>query len=429
MYCGTCGKELRDGAKFCDECGAIQPAAIPENQKPKTEPEAVAPVEPVIPVAQTPEKPRKKVNKKFLAIIAAVLVVAVTAAIVIPIFFPGKETIYVCVSETHYDADGNKIAYFESEFDEHGNLLCKKYDHETKEITIEDPELGTYTDYTCEFDGKLQTDFIGEYNDDFTYVSWQYPYALGSSLEYEYDDEGRIIEFTMTTEPSLRGNDDVSAISPVTYCCEYDDKGRLEMVYIPDGNSDPKHPDFITQLYEYDKHGRLTTVYWSSKEYTCLNELYYEDGRLSSIEHFGSSTALFQSGDNSGFYPVHTFTYEYDKKGNLIEIVKTDGNGEEIYVEEHEYSEEGLLEEIITSYPNNNSFTKEYTCDEYGNILEIKNPDGRRVEYEYEALKVSKQEALYYHRRYQNSNQLYGDVGQNYWITATYIPDPLEENK
>ena len=28
MYCGTCGKELRDGAKFCDQCGAVQPGAF-----------------------------------------------------------------------------------------------------------------------------------------------------------------------------------------------------------------------------------------------------------------------------------------------------------------------------------------------------------------------------------------------------------------
>ena len=425
MYCGTCGKELRDGAKFCDECGAVQPAAIPESQQPKTEPEAVAPVEPVIPVVQTPEKPRKKVNKKLLAVVAIVLVVAVVAAIVIPIFFPRKERIYIVASETRYDADGNKTAYYVYDIDEYGNLLSMEYDHERKEITKEDPVLGSYTDYTYEFDGKYQTSFEGEYNENCDIESWLYQYGYGFSVEYEYDEDDRIAEFVITMEnPMEFDSTDAPEATPVpvTYECEYDDEGRLVRVFIPDGfNGD----DFTTPLYAYDKAGQLTAVYWSSKEGTSRNDLYYEDDLLASVEYYESPTPLFQSGDESGFQLRYSVYFDYDKNGTLVEAIRKDEYGQKVFVKEWEYSKEGFLEEITVNYTDGDEFTTEYTCDEYGNIIEIEYSDGSRTVYEYEERKLTSQQAQIF-RRLNKSYPLDGYIGDEWRVTCRLVPNPME---
>ena len=430
MYCGSCGKELRDGAKFCDECGAIQPDAIPESQKPKTAPEAVQPdvpvmlqpdvirpLVPVIPVVETPKKEKKKVNKKILAIVAIVLVLAVTAAIVIPIFFPGKETIYVMTSMTLYDADGNKTGYYVYECDEVGNFLSAKYDQEV----IKDPIKGN----TYEFDGKFQIDYEAEFNEKGNYLRWQYSYSLGNSIEYEYDDDGRIIEFTLTTEPSLEGEyNETSKLEPVTYYCEYDKNDRLVRVY----TSNEDYDEFIVQLYEYDEDGRLTAAYSCTENGAGRNDLSYKNGRLSKNKYYECSVEAFQSGDDSEYELIYTSKFEFDKEGNLTIVDLVDADGNRINRNEWVYNNKGHKEEYTETQSDGAKYTYEYTCDKHGNIIEIKNPDGSRVEYEYKELEVTIHQAIRYHRR-QEDTYLYGYYGNDWYITNHLLPSLIAEQE
>lgn len=423
MYCGTCGNVLRDGARFCDHCGAAQPEpVIPESQKPKTEPEVSQPIAP----AEIPAKPKEKVSKKLLAVVAAVLVVAILAAVLIPIFFPGKQTIYVLTGITYYDAEGNKTAHYVYEYDEFGNLLSTKYDQEGKEVSMEDPVLGTYTDYIYEFDGKFETYFEGEYDENGNIESWLHQYSYGFSVEYEYDKDGRIAEFVITMEHPMEyeNTDGAEAMPvPVTYECEYDDESRLVRVFT---HSDIYRDGFTTQLYEYDDDGYLTAVYWSSKEGTYRNDLSYEDGRLCMIEKYICQTPYFQSDSNPEYSFKGSVEYDYDKDGNLTETVFTDENGAEESSIEYEYTEEGFPEEETISYANGKEYTYEYTCDEHGNVIEVKNTDGTRSEYEYEERKVTAQQALYFHRQ-DDPRDLYGYTGNDWYVTSKFVPDPLTE--
>ena len=79
MQCKNCGKELKDDAKFCDQCGtkvteADSPEQMPENS------ESTAPAEAAVTAEETAAAPTgaKAKNKKALLIvvIAAVLVAA-----------------------------------------------------------------------------------------------------------------------------------------------------------------------------------------------------------------------------------------------------------------------------------------------------------------------------------------------------------------
>ena len=105
MYCPTCGKELKAGAKFCPNCGAkiqvaeSQPSDIqPEPVKPEIPaaapvPPAAAPVPPApettmqsTPISKKEEKRQKKASKKkgggiltALTVIFLLLAVGITA--------------------------------------------------------------------------------------------------------------------------------------------------------------------------------------------------------------------------------------------------------------------------------------------------------------------------------------------------------------
>lgn len=413
MYCGTCGKELRDGAKFCDECGSIQPDAIPESQKPKTESESVAPVEPVIPVAQTTEKPRKKVNKKLLAVVAVVLVVAVVAAIVIPIFFPGKETVYVIISQTYYDADGNITDRYLFEYDDLGNGTLAE-----KEI-VEIKDDGSY-ELTGDFEVHQKMRFTEEYLTQ----SLIYKSGYGYSVKYKFDKDERVTEFTVTPEPPMDVEAEDSADrEPVTYYCEYDKKSRLTRVYLIDENDE----EFTTQLYEYDSDGRLTATYSCKEDYASRNELFYEDGRLCSIENYVGTAQQFQSEEYSEYTLDQTFDFEYSKKGNLIEIDRKNGDGNRISRVEYEYDKNGYYKTYSITQSDGAKYTYEYTCDKHGNIIEVENPDGSYIKYEYEERELTTQQALNYHRKYQNSGYLYGYYDNDFDVIRHLIPDPIKE--
>lgn len=390
MYCGTCGKELRDDSKFCDQCGAIQPELVPDNQKKNTTPEMTPPVAPVIPVAEKPKKPRKKVNKKLLAIIAAVLVVAVAAAILIPIFFPGKQTIYVCVEEIQYTSDGIAHRRTQWEYDEVGNLLSEEVDNGDHAPKWDDT-LGVYFYEFAEYDGTVDYRSEWEYDENNNIVKYLTSEQPGYSVEYDYDEDGKITEFVLTWEPSINSaSENHVKVVPATYKCEYDDEGRLIRVYVPDGFY---RGDFTSHLFEYDKDGTLETVYISAKEATWRHDLSYKDGRLHEIEIYVCPTPYFQSGDESYFNFDRAVKYKYDRDGHLK-------------------SQSG----------------DDYTYDEHGNLIEIKYEDGSRTVYEYEERKVNPQQALTFRRR--NGEILFPHSFGGDWDTIKHlVPNPLVEQE
>lgn len=389
MYCGTCGKELRDGAKFCDECGSIQPDAIPESQKPKKQPEVIHPIAPAE-IPTKPKKEKKPVNKKLLAVVAVVLVVAVVAAIVIPIFFPGKQTIYVCVEEIQYTSDGVAYKHTEWEYDEVGNLLSEEVDYGDRTYEYDDINVVYIEKYT-KYNGTVDDLIEWEYDENNNIVKYLTSKNLGYSVEYDYDEDGKITEFVLTWEPSINSaSENHAKVVPTTYKCEYDDKDRLIRVYIPDGFY---RGDFTSYLFEYDKDGNLETFYVSANTGTWRHDLSYKDSRLHEIEIYYSPTHSFQTGDESNFNFDRVVEYKYDRDGHL----KRPSNGD-------------------------------YTYDENGNLIEIEYDNGSRTVYEYEERKVTAQQALVYYRR--NGEMLFPySYGNDWEVIKHLIPNPLEEQE
>jgi hypothetical protein len=85
MYCEECGKEIKDGTRFCPFCGSAQDRPPGETPTPEPRPPAPAPVPPV-----TPQP--KSFNWKTWGIVGgALLVVAVIAVILVVTLSGGKK--------------------------------------------------------------------------------------------------------------------------------------------------------------------------------------------------------------------------------------------------------------------------------------------------------------------------------------------------
>lgn len=93
MFCTKCGKELKDGSRFCTGCGAAlggapTPAPAPAPTPVPTPPPAPTPVPP--PVSYTPAVGKKKMSGGVIALIVAVAVLAVAAVVLTVVLVLGN---------------------------------------------------------------------------------------------------------------------------------------------------------------------------------------------------------------------------------------------------------------------------------------------------------------------------------------------------
>ncbi len=116
MYCRNCGKEIRDGSRFCPYCGmscAEEPSSKPGENLVISEPvDGPLHVEPPVPV-KPPKKKWSGPKKAFVTLVSLLGVVAVCAAVltVIVMFSPAKE---VSDALEHADYD-NAVSVYRSD--------------------------------------------------------------------------------------------------------------------------------------------------------------------------------------------------------------------------------------------------------------------------------------------------------------------------
>ena len=418
MYCGTCGKELPDGAKFCNGCGAAQSEAV--TTEPKTTPVVN---QTTLPTAEKPEKKKKKVNKKLLAVVAVVLMVAVVAAIVIPIFFPskedtGKETIYVCVNEVYYNFKGDPVRNIAYKYDEAGNLLSSKADI-AEDTVLFDEELQVYTYVNGICDGTV--DQIDEYSyNEFGYLIQQTSNHNGNfTVEYTYNEDNDFVSYVQKFEPS--GEDDAETAAPASYECKYSNDGYL--VSITEITDDGNYPVYV---FEYDEDGRLKAEEFYFDDCTYRNVFSYDDGRLCRIDHY-KGLSYYPEIEDMEFTIQSSMEYEFDEEGQLNKEIHLDENGDLFRRRIFEYDDDGFLEEL-SIYSSNVSLDEiQYTCDDYGNIIEEEYESGKRIEREYEALEVTAKQAAHFRRKEGYRLNDYNEFIYNSCWYYYLIPNPLWE--
>lgn len=154
MFCTKCGKELKDGSKFCTECGAAldgAPAPAPAPAPAQTPVYAAAPVYTPAPAAAS----KKKMSGGVIALIITAAVLAVAAiALVAFVLLSGKgdadpeasgTPAFSNVGGDHaIDApDAPSVGGFDAE-DMDGDYYCAQETGSTLELDVSDGQLSIY---------------------------------------------------------------------------------------------------------------------------------------------------------------------------------------------------------------------------------------------------------------------------------------------
>lgn len=165
MFCPFCGNSIRDGVKFCPECGQRLPEAKqPETVTPAEEPVYEAPQptyqpvqEPTVeaprptyqePVYQptfadtsfTQEKKAPKAKKKFPVAIVAIIVAAVALVALVAILLVSSGIFGSPVSKVFKAASNTVAAAGKSDI---GKVLASSYEQGSTELTAEMEGMGT----------------------------------------------------------------------------------------------------------------------------------------------------------------------------------------------------------------------------------------------------------------------------------------------
>lgn len=154
MFCTKCGKELKDGSKFCTECGAAldgAPSPAPAPAPAQTPVYAAAPVYTPAPAAAS----KKKMSGGVIALIITAAVLAVAAiALVAFVLLSGKgdadpeasgTPAFSDVGGDHaIDApDAPSVGSFDAE-DMDGDYYCAQETGSTLELDVSDGQLSIY---------------------------------------------------------------------------------------------------------------------------------------------------------------------------------------------------------------------------------------------------------------------------------------------
>ena len=175
MFCQKCGKEIEDGTRFCEHCGAAQDAAAGGNPGTNSN----AGVNPTMQASSYPVQamnaaaPAKKKKGKgcIIGIIAAAVVVLVVVIVVVIIAFSSGKSLSVDdVKESHlsYYSETRKIGNVFANYGYFDNASWKEFDGETDDgesvdvvefnadLTMQNGDAYSYT-YT--FSNKVTIQF------------------------------------------------------------------------------------------------------------------------------------------------------------------------------------------------------------------------------------------------------------------------------
>ena len=376
MYCAKCGKEIKEGARFCGNCRAPvgNSAAMP---------------------FQTAEsklaKAKSGKGKIATGIAAAVLAAAVGIGCVF--YFTGdgyRLKKNMKMAEKHYEAgeyeeaiacyeavfelDGVSEGIYEDVYLKMADAYLSGGDCLTAVQTLIDGAEDTGSDVLSEREEYVRENIVIAketwYGGDNNIECWS---------EYEYDEQGNQIK----------------AVS-------YDESGNIEsrLKYEYDGQGNQ------TKRTSYDESGNIEG--WSEHEYDGQGNqtkitYYAENGNIKSRSEYvydtqGNKTKEVFYDENGNIKSWSE--YEYDAQGDKTKSVDCDENGNIVNGYEHVYDAEGNEIKYVSywdgkinswseyGYDGQGNQTKKVSYDESGNIES-------RSEYEYDGQRNQTKEVSY----------------------------------
>ena len=402
LNCPKCGRQLRDGIKFCTACGTpILRTTVANNmQRPVNRP-----VQDNQPRAFSNnlnfpinENSNKKIKTITISAVSLVLVALVVCGIVFSRdIINGKN-----VPETA-DSEIVEVSQKPNESGNNGETSQSSADNKTEESQTNN-NGGNKGEATAK---KYRVKKETYYNSDNSFCEW---------AEYKYDSQGNVISKKMHDENSVLYCEDIYA---------YDANGRLikEIIrsegaigswteYSYENNRIVKESHcsdngvvYAEYLFEYDAKGNM------------VREIYVDsDGssRISSEYEYDSKGNVIKE---KGFFG-DSYEYEYDSKGNRTKSIEFLG-GELNKIKVWEYNDKGEITKYIWYNDDNTieqyiEYKKEY--DSHGNLVKELycsydgETDGYLYDHEYDDDNNISKTTIYYY----SGNEMAG------WIVYEY---------
>lgn len=363
MFCEKCGKEIKNGAKFCAYCGAAQTG--------KTMPRVQAVSQPV---KQAGAETRKTSKAPLLVGVGVVAIAAAGYFVGIPMLHhhqwkTNMQAAAECLANEDYsgalqaleaadeaEADRQETALqFARAYAGSGNIdQAKEYLQKISDDVVEN--------YPQEIDkSKIDSDyFTNEWNQEKMRENPEQ--LLLGKYSYSADPENGDSEFISILSYS-EPDKDTYLITPRYY----DADGKID----------------VTASYTYDKEWKLIeyeSTYWQRKYYYDENgeleeiDLGHED-RVTYKEEYKDGNCIQKTSYNEDNSISYIEKLEYDENGNQISDIyydadgnmKTDGSYSTIKAD---YDEHGnCTAEVCVSNGENYTKSYVYTYDEHGNVL------------------------------------------------------------
>lgn len=308
MFCTNCGNQVPDGARFCEQCGAMvsSPALDPQ-------PSPFMPYDPTIdtvmepapaPVAEPEELERPKETaappvkeKKKLLPIILILAVVVVVAVVAAVLLFGKQTVYLVRETVTYNT--NSLTMTERyEYDEDGRITKYEFGYSDDPNSIVN---GHEICYEYDNKGKLESAEFKSYN---------------GTIEVDYIYKDGVLDGFETDGYSY-------FLSMLEVDVECDDEGRFESICFVDKNGE----EYSRWEFDYHDNG----VIKESAQFQSLNDMktvsrFNEEGKT--VEYF-----FYHEGKLH-----HRFVYDYDEAGRQTLVEQYDGDSALSMRYEIEYS-------------------------------------------------------------------------------------------
>lgn len=384
MFCGKCGSQIPEGAKFCAKCGTpttsspVNSNAQSYSQNYNVNYNAQPDVRNDIPEPEKKPKKKKKASKRIASLIAILVAVAFIFS-GIYIFVIRADDWYYMSKEIYYHVEyGEAEKYSETEYFENGLPLSNttdgekgdeySYDKYGRISSIKSEEDGE--EYSLEFEyskdgknyvasdsaeldgGKIEAEFT--YNKDYNIISVTSVQEIDgekteSKIEYEYKNGKEISQI------SYHDGEKYSEEYK-----EYYSNGKLKTETVKNGHDD--------HIYEYDKDGnKISETRYNDNGVEYKTEYTYEKGRLIGEVYKidgekNSETKLNKKDDDVYKFECYNssdelngYQYMYYEGKNLVKIESYDEDENIIYVTKYEYDNH-----------SNKTSVKTYSYDESG---------------------------------------------------------------
>ncbi len=360
MFCEKCGKEIKNGAKFCAYCGAAQTG--------KTMPRVQAVSQPVKQAGADYGAKSKKSKAPLLVGIGAVAIAAAG-------YFVGIPMLHHHQWKTNMQAAAECLAN-----EDYSGALQALEAADEAEADRQETALQFARAYAGRGNIDKAKEYLQKISDD---VVENYPQEINSEYfankwmpkrMYENPKQLLLGKYDYVNSPEMENPEYIKILS---YSEPDKDTYRITCwSYDTDGKNDG------TEWYTYDKEWKLIEsdyTYWKNKYY------YDENGELEEIDWCDEDRVTYKEEYKDGNCTQKT-GYNEDNSISYIEKLEYDENGNQIsdiYYDADGNMNAGLTSTIKADYDEHGNCTAEvcvgngenytnsyiYTYDEHGNVL------------------------------------------------------------